>query len=65
MLYRQYHGRAVYDDWQAWRAAHPGRQIVVNDKLFLQCDRKGRAHDVLTTATMDNTRHRRWSNRRT
>jgi hypothetical protein len=56
VLYRQYRGRAMNDDWQAWRAAHPGREIVVDDKLFLQRDCTGRAHDVLTTASMDTSR---------
>jgi hypothetical protein len=56
ILYRQYRGRAMNDDWQAWRAAHPGREVVINDNLFLQRDCTGRAHDVLTTTSMDTSR---------
>jgi hypothetical protein len=56
ILYRQYRGRAMNDDWQAWRAAHPGREIVINDDLFLQRDCTGRAHDVLTTTSMATSR---------
>ena len=53
VLYRQYWSHAMTEDWQAWRAAHPGREIIINDNLFLQRDPAGRAHDVLTTASMD------------
>ena len=53
VLYREYSASAMYDDWQVWRAAHPGREIVIADNLFLQRDCTGFAHDVLTTATMD------------
>ena len=52
VLYRQYYRRATNDDWQAWRATHPGREIVINDNLFLQRDPTGLAHDVLTTTSM-------------
>jgi hypothetical protein len=62
VLYRQYRGRAMNDDWQAWRAAHPGREIVINGNLFLQRDCTGRAHDVLTTASMKPPEHTRWRN---
>lgn len=53
VLYQQYFGRALNKDGQAWRAAHPGREIVINGNLFLQCDPTGRAYDVLTTASLE------------
>jgi hypothetical protein len=56
VLYREYSTRAMGDDWQAWRAEHPGREIVINGNLFLQRDCTGFAHDVLTTASMATSR---------
>jgi hypothetical protein len=56
VLYREYSTSTLWDDWQAWRAAHPGREIVINDSLFLQRDCTGRAHDVITTTSMDTSR---------
>lgn len=56
VLYRQYRGRAINADWHAWRAAHPGRELVINGSLFLQRSCTGRAHDVLTTTSFDSTR---------
>lgn len=57
VLYREYSTSTLWDDdWQVWRAAHPGREIVVDDNLFLQRDCTGRAHDVLTAASMDISR---------
>lgn len=51
VLYRQYRGRAINADWRAWRAAHPGREMVINGSLFLQRSCTGRAHDVLTATS--------------
>ena len=56
VLYREYSTSTLWDDWQVWRAAHPGREIIIDDNLFLQRDCTGRAHDVLTTASMDISR---------
>lgn len=52
ILYRQYRGRAMNQDWQEWRAAHPGREIVLDGNLFLQRDCTGHATEVLTTSSM-------------
>lgn len=56
VLYRQYRGRAINADWHAWRAAHPGRELVIDGNLFLQRSCTGRAHDVLTTTSFDSSR---------
>lgn len=56
VLYRQYRGRGMDRDWQAWRDAHPDREFTVDDCLFLQRNCSGEAHDVLTSASFDTTR---------
>jgi hypothetical protein len=49
VLYRQYRGRAINPDWHAWRAAHPGRELVINGSLFLQ--RSSAGHCKIETRT--------------
>jgi hypothetical protein len=53
ILYRQYRGRAMNNDWQEWRDTHPGAEIRVDDALYMHRDCSGRAHTQLTDAAFD------------